>query len=170
MLEILISLLIIMIGVLGVAGIQLVAINNTTTVSYENTAAQLAAGISAQMQANLAYWGGAPTNIPAITQNTTALSGVDCINNVCTSTNMAAYDKDTWRNALVNNFPTSTATGTCNGASTAAPFVCITCQTATPVVCVIQLAWSVRNVAFQNKTQNQQTVRLYQTTVTIPQL
>lgn len=56
MLEVLVTLVIILIGVLGVAGMQMLAINNTQIARTHSLAAILASSLAAEMQVNEPYW------------------------------------------------------------------------------------------------------------------
>ncbi len=182
LLEVLIALVVILVGVLGIAALQLMAINNTAGVNYQNLAAQLASGISAQMQANTAYWGtlltsttpvpvtqpngigSAEVNITSTTQSLAqAGNALDCVANTCSAIQLAEYDEDSWRNILQNGFP---------GANR---LIKIDCITSTPVTCVVEVDWQVANVAInvhdQQAMQTQQaqsTSMRYTTIVTIP--
>ncbi len=180
MLEVLISLLVVMAGVLGIAGLQLFTLNSTSANKYQGLATQLASSVAAQMQANVAYWGVTPLAITApapvtcgnaactvtISGTTQSLaqagSSLNCITNACSGLQIAEYDEDNWRYAVQQQFP--------SGAS-----LTITCQEATPVVCAINLSWSTANIALNS--QDQQTFlqnattttsQNFQTLVTIP--
>lgn len=141
MLEVLISLLIIALGVLGMAGIQLLSINNTEIARYQSIAALLGSSMAAEIQGNTAYWATPPTSI-TIASGGSITGGpgtytVNCVTTVCSASQMAAYD--------LNNF----ATNLSSNASSELPSgqASITCPTATPTVCTIYIQWQEKNIA-----------------------
>lgn len=140
MLEVLISLLIIMVGVLGLAGLQMMSINNTEVARYESAAALLASNMATQMQANVAYWATAPAKITVAGAVITGgpAGGANCINAVCTPAQMANYDLLDWGGAMAANMPGG------NGK--------IECLSSLPAVCQITLYWTEKNIALTNPT------------------
>ncbi len=155
LLEVLISLLIIMAGALGIAGIQLQAINNTEVARYQSLAALLASSMAAEMQANVAYWDTAPAIAPTITVSGTTITGGptsgSCLNTVCNSSQMAYYTLQNWGGALAATLPSGTGT--------------VTCMTTTPAVCRLKLSWNDNYTAISASTlPNTQT---YTTLVTV---
>lgn len=156
MLEILVSMIVIMIGVLGIAGMQLLSINNTEVARYQSLAALLASSMAAEMQANVAYWGTAST---PITVTGTAISGIavggtSCLNAVCTPTQLAAYDLQNWGLAMANTLP---------GGSGA-----ISCAVIpAPTVCTLTLNWSEKTVASLGTPAGSSAPMTYTTMVTV---
>ena len=115
LLEVLIALLILSIGLLGLASLQTNGLRSNQMASMRTTATQLAYNIADRMHAN-------PAGVDA--QNyVIAVSGVDpviatdCESTTCTSLQMATYDLSQWRSAI-NTLPggsssiTRTVTGT----------------------------------------------------------
>jgi type IV pilus assembly protein PilV len=168
MLEVLISLLVILVGVLGIAGMQLMAVNNTETARYQSVATMMASSMAAKIQANFAYWGGAPANISVTGSTVTgvpAFTGT-CLNNVCNQTQMAYYDLQNWGTAMagVANADGVVNTGMAlpsaiglsyppNGGTNVTSSGTISCSTATiPAVCTLTMFWSEKNVALSNST------------------
>ena len=161
MLEVLVSMVVIMIGVLGIAGMQMLAIGNTENARYQSIAAILASGLVAQIQANPGYWSSASTPTALITVAGTTLtngptSGGTCHNTVCTASSLAAYDLKNWGAAMANvaNIDGVTYNGTVlpSGSGT---IQCVkTHATATvaaaPTVCTINLTWMEKNTAISN--------------------
>lgn len=143
MLEILISVLIIMVGVLGVGGIQMYAINNTNNASYQSDAVMLASSMATKMQANVAYWGTPASSVTVsgstITGGPSTYTGT-CIGTVCTGAQMASFDLQQWGAAVAAALPSGTAKLAC---STPA---------GVPAICTITLTWSEMNVALANAT------------------
>lgn len=173
MLEVLVSLLIILIGVLGMAGIQMLAVNNTGNANDQSLAAILASSLAAEIQGNAAYWAQAPASIAVTGTSVTGgppSSGANCSNTgnspvgspLCTPAQMAYYDLSNWGGSLASALPSGTGAIAC---------------TATPLVCTITLGWAAKNVASNNPTGAETgalasgTVgqRTYQTTVTVTQ-
>lgn len=162
MLEVLIAMLVIMFGVLGIAGMQLMAINNTETARYQSIADMLASSMSAEMQANVAFWGAPPQSISVSGSTVTGVpaSSTNCLTTGCTAAQMAYYDLQNWGVAL-NTLPSGTGT--------------ITCNPSTPAVCTLALSWLEKNIALQNPTNavsgilatGQATQHSYETMVTL---
>lgn len=150
LLEVLISMVIIMFGLLGIAGTQMLAINNTENARYQGVATTLASSLAAMMRGNYAYWGTPRTititGVTAGTATQTVLSSgfgpiptsVNCASTVCSSRAMAYYDLQNFGLAVANALP--------SGATA------IACGTDTPTTCTITLSWSENNVAISNAT------------------
>lgn len=142
LLEVLVSMLIIMIGALGIAGMQLLALTSTENARYQNVATMLGVSLTAAMQANVAYWGSPPASIAVTGASNTggppAFSGT-CLGlaNVCTAPQMAAYDLKLWGKEVADLLPSGTATITCPAGSS-------------PAICTLKLTWSERNVSLHN--------------------
>lgn len=145
MLEVLISMLLIMIGVLGIAGMQMFAINNTENARYQSLAVILASGMAAMMQANVAYWSTPPVSI--IVNGATITGGPAATANDCTAVacagnsggEMAYYDLKSWGSALAAGLPSGTGVISCPTGST-------------PAICKLTLTWSEKNTALSNPT------------------
>ncbi|MHB1299450.1 MAG: type IV pilus modification protein PilV [Burkholderiales bacterium] len=167
MLEVLVALVIGMIGVLGMAGIQILAINDTERARYQSIAALTASSMVAEMQGNSAFWGATtvPTTVTvsgsAVMVNGVLTAGGNCNGVVCTSSQMAYYDLQSWGKALAGALPSG------NGA--------IACALTTSVVCTIKINWTENNVALNNPTGSETGIfasgtvgaRSYQTMVSI---
>ena len=100
LLEVLVALLIVSIGLLGLAGLQVAAINNTNTSRVRGLAAIQAGGLAAAMHANPAYW----QNISASTSlsNIPSTPASGCTSSACTPSQIAGYDVSTWTNDLAS--------------------------------------------------------------------
>lgn len=157
MLEVLVSMIIIMIGVLGIAGMQLLSINNTEVARYQSLAALLASSMAAEMQANVAYWGTAATNITvngtAITGGPGGVSGT-CQNVVCSAPQMANYTLQNWGQALANTLPGGTGAISC-------------AVIPAPTVCTLTLNWSEKTVASLGTPAGSSAPMTYTTMVTL---
>lgn len=164
MLEVLVSIIVIMIGALGMAGIQMLSISNTEIARYQSLAALLASSMTAEIQGNGgngSYWRGAPTGISVtggvVTGGPTASTscGVSC-----SSSEVAGNALQTWATSIANVLPTATGTVSCSS---------------TPAICTVRLQWTENNVALNKTTgtetgifaTGQQSAQSYQTVVTI---
>jgi type IV pilus assembly protein PilV len=149
MLEALIALVVILFGVLGIAGMQMYAINNTQNASYQSLAVMLASSMVTKMEANYAYWSGAAGKSITINGGTinggpTAYAG-SCGSATtappgggCATSDMAYFDLVNFGTAVAGGLPAGTAQITCS-------------TTAVPTACTMTLTWSENNVALTNK-------------------
>ena len=144
MLEALISMVVIMIGVLGMVGMQMLAINNTENARYQSIAAMHASSMTAQMLANTTYWGTPPNTVTVNGGTVTGIpsSTVDCGLTVCTAAQMAYYDVKAWGGAM--------KTGTSALPSGQGAINCVT--TVSPAVCTLTMTWTEKNIALTNST------------------
>jgi type IV pilus assembly protein PilV len=144
--EILVALVVVSIGLLGVAKIQALAYASTNISSSRSLAAIQAASLASAMRANRAYWssGLAPASITVTgskisdaTLNAAATADDACRQGgggSCTPAVLAAYDLHQWANALNSLLPS--------------PQSDIACPNATaPVSCTIRITWSEKLVA-----------------------
>ena len=160
MLEVLISMLVILFGVLGIAGMQMLVVNNTETARYQSVATILASSMTAEMKANFAYWGSAPATVTV----PGTVPATDCVATICTAQQMALYDVYYWGTSVANTLPTGTGTISCSAASL-------------PVICTLTMSWSEKNIALSNATGSESGVLAtgtvqthnYQTVVSIQQ-
>ena len=162
MLEVLISMLVIMIGVLGIAGMQMLAINNSENARYEGQATILASGLAAEMQANPGYWAASSTPTTSISVTGTTISVVPayastCLATTCSPVQMAYYDLQNFGAAMagVANIDGTTYNGTALPASSAAiqctvPVAATTTAPGTPGICTVMLTWYETNTAISN--------------------
>ncbi len=93
LIEVLISMVIVSIGVLGLAGIQLTGLRNNQSSFFRTQATQLAYDITDRMRAN-------PPGLDNGDYNNQAATADDCEANVCTSAQMAGYDLAQWNQAI----------------------------------------------------------------------
>jgi len=100
MIEVLVAVLILAIGLLGVAGLQSISLKNTTDVFFDQQAMSYTQDLVNRIMANQAaasdgdYAETPPASAP----------GTDCSSAVCTSEQMATWDLWQWNNALTNGF------------------------------------------------------------------
>lgn len=146
MLEALISMVVIMIGVLGMIGLQMMAINNTENARYQSLAAMQASSMTAQMLANVAFWGTAPATVlvNGATVTGIASSATDCNHAACSAAEMAYFDVQSWGRALQGG---GAVPGLPSGQGA------INCVTSvTPAVCTLTLTWLEKNISITNAT------------------
>jgi type IV pilus assembly protein PilV len=149
LIEVLVALIVVTIGLLGIAKMQAIAYSSTGVASKRSLAAIEAASLAASMHANRAYWsvaGTAPLNTTitgtAIASSDPGLGAGACPTGstaTLTPQELAAYDMQCWATALKALLPNDQATIACQ--STAAP---------TPVSCTVTITWA-ENLASLNK-------------------
>jgi type IV pilus assembly protein PilV len=152
--EVLVALVIIGVGMLGIAKIQALSYASTGTAAQRSIAAILASSMSAAMRANRAYWSVQAATVPQLVTITNGAftpgptdaaltSTASCLNATCVPQALAAYDLHQWATAISGALPSSVAT--------------ITCQppTATnyPVGCIVTVNWSERNIGLNAQSQ-----------------
>ena len=155
LLEVLIALLVISIGLLGIAGMQALAINNTSIARVQSLAALQAASLASAMQANEAYWQktGATTNtaVNGAVLTDASLNGqtADCLTTVCSiPVQMAAWDVKQWGQDLQNLLPGGNGQILCTN------------NVGIPITCTISVFWQEKTVglnAGQGAAAQQQT-------------
>lgn len=132
MLEVLIALLIILIGVLGTAGMQLLALQSTGWSQYQSLAALLASNMATSMRNNTAYWVvNQPTTTITVTGNTVspAITAGACLGGTCNPSQQAGFDLVNWGQSIQTALPGGTGS--------------ITCPTSTSqVTCTITITWN----------------------------
>jgi type IV pilus assembly protein PilV len=141
LLEVLVALLVLSVGLLGIAKMEALALATTATSSRRSIAALEASSLAATMHLNRGFWGSAASGLQITISGTTItnLPGgtvVDCDFGAaapCTDVGLAAYDLNQWATALSNVLPNDQATVQCNAS--------------TPLECEIQIQWSEQAVA-----------------------
>ena len=146
MLEILISIIVIMIGILGIAGIQMLSINNTEIARYQSLAAILASSMAADIQGNTAYWATSTANISIVGGVVTnGPTPGNCVAAICSPAQQAGYD--------LQNFATQVYATQGSGVLPAGQAnISCTVAVGTPTVCALQIQWLEKNVALNNQT------------------
>ena len=138
LIEVLVALVIISIGVIGVAAMQATALANTHTSQTESIAAIEARSLADAMLANPAFWNGGPaptssvtiTAGPTITGSTALASTTKCnAGSNCSASDLAAYDVNTWATEYFQQVPNAVN-------------AVVACNTTAPPVCTIQLKWT----------------------------
>ena len=147
LIEVLVSLVVIAVGLLGVAKLNAVAIGNTRNSGSRAVAAIYAGSISAAMHANGQYWqtaGTATTNVTATNgtltvDGTLAAQTADCAYSAsntapsCSALQMAAHDLRGWSVSL-QQLPTGSGTVAC------------TTVTTSPVTCTVTVFWTEKTI------------------------
>lgn len=149
LIEVLIALLVVSLGILGVAGIQATAISDTNNSSVRGLVAMQATSLAMAMHANRAFWAGgvAPPSFTTQGGNVTDATGVlnatvpKCFSTVvnspgsCIPAQLAAYDVQQWAASLGQLLPSASSKVQC------------TTSTTTPIACSITINWTERFVA-----------------------
>lgn len=157
LIEVLVALIVVSVGLLGIAKMQAIAYSSTGVASKRSLAAIEAASLASAMHANRAYWsvaGVAPATTTVTGAVVTAssdpalLAVVDCTAAgvaPCTPAQLAAYDLNGvngWAPTLKQLLGTSdTATITC-----ISPAV-----STAPVTCTVNIQWSENQVALNTQ-------------------
>jgi type IV pilus assembly protein PilV len=145
--ELMVALIVLSVGLLGVARLQSLALSSTSIAAQRSLAAIEAASLAAAMHENRGYWvNGDPAGATISVQGTTfsyaggaaALSGAagsTCLSTAspCTPTQMAAYDLQMWATSMTGLLPGYLAN--------------ISCGTVSPVSCSIVITWTENAVA-----------------------
>lgn len=111
LIEVLVTLVIMAVGMLGLAGMQATSLKNTESSYQRSQATQMAYDMLDRMRANKA--GVDSGSYDSIT--TTAASGSDCESAVCTPSTMAGYDDEKWHEQLASLLPSGTGSVTGSG-------------------------------------------------------
>jgi type IV pilus assembly protein PilV len=151
MVEVLVSLIIIAVGMLGLAKIQALAYASTGVASQQSLAALEASSLVSAMRANRNYWsavttpysysspvGGTPNTDATLSNTYVCTSGG--ANAPCTAPQLAAFDIQNWVTTLNNTLPNPTATVTCPAPAANAQ-----------LGCWIQITWHEENVAVNSQ-------------------
>jgi type IV pilus assembly protein PilV len=157
LIEVMVALIIIAVGMLGIAKMQALALSTTESSGTRSLVAIEAASLAASMHTNRDYWvlgppppvthidvaatgpGTFSTNIDVSALSATPTCGVT---SACTTGNaaqIAAYDVQQWATALAQVVPAARATINCN-------------NTGTPLSCNIQIVWQENVTSTSNTT------------------
>jgi type IV pilus assembly protein PilV len=147
LIEVLVALVIVSVGLLGIAKMQALAYSSTGVASKRSLAAIQASSLASSMGANRAYWaaGLAPATITvngtAIASSDPALSTpTDCTGGVqCTPSQVAGYDLQTWALELKPLLFNDQVTITC------------TQGVVVPVNCIVTMTWTENAVALNTQ-------------------
>jgi type IV pilus assembly protein PilV len=161
--EVMVALIVMSVGLLGIAKMQAVALSNTAIASTRSLAAIEASSLAASMHANRGYWSSpavaALITLQGATVTPTVAPLTDCVAATCTPASMAAYDLQQWTTAALQVLPPDYVAK-------------ITCTPGiTPPNCIIEIRWAEKSVALNTNGQagavneklalNQPTYELY---------
>jgi type IV pilus assembly protein PilV len=157
--EVMVAVIVICVGMLGIAKMQALSVSNTTTARLRSLAAIEAASLASAMHSNRQYWANSvlPFNLAlnaagVITSSDAALAAqatVDkattpdtvCFGVQCAALPLAAFDVARWSSNLAALLPNPTANINCP----ATPGV------AGPPSCTITISWSEKAVAINQQ-------------------
>lgn len=156
LIEVLVALLIISIGLLGIAKTQALSLSNTKTAGSRSIASIHAASMASAMYANKFYWGGglAPASVSVIgsitdpsatdiSDSTLNSKNADCVTNSCDPAQIAAYDMRYWGSYLAQQLPAGVGS--------------VACTTTVGVVsCSIQVQWAETYISLSESTRGTQ--------------
>ena len=144
--EVLVALIVLSVGLLGIAKMQGLALSSTTSASSRSLAAIEASSLADAMHSNRVFWASnTPVTNPAVTvagatvTNSPSTAPATCA--PCSATDLASYDLKQWATALAALLPNDQAT--------------ITCYATTPVSYAVQITWSEKTVAINSQEQAQ---------------
>lgn len=149
LIEVMVALIVVAIGLLGLAKMESLALSSTTTAGTRAIAAIQASSMAAAMHANRGYWGSALAPATTTVTAATATGGAAACTQAspCGAQAMALYDLQNWAVAMNAVLPPYFAT--------------IACTTTTPPVnCTIQIKWSENGVAINAQQANMATLAL----------
>ena len=148
--EVMVSLIVISVGLLGVVGMEAMALSSSANGRMRSLASLEAAGLAATMHANRDFWTTFPAAVTiqgsTITDPASKLtqSNPDCTSAAsapCAPDELAAYDTQRWVTTLNQLLPNPTAAITCD-------------NTTIPLTCLITIVWVESSVGLsaQQKT------------------
>jgi type IV pilus assembly protein PilV len=150
--EVMVAVIVLSVGLLGIAKMQALSLSSTTIANKRSLAAIEAAGFAAAMHENRGYWTKSDASGATITITGATISvaqGPNLAASVaappscvlpalpCSVTDLAAYDLKVWADALTLLLPNDVAT--------------ITCGAVSPVTCTIKITWSENAVAVNSQ-------------------
>jgi len=162
--EVMVAVIVICVGMLGIAKMEALSVSNTTTARLRSLAAIEAASLASAMHSNRQYWANTalPFNlalnaagIPGITSSDAALAAQAttdqatnpdnvCFGAQCAPLPLAAFDLARWSTNLTDLLPNPTANINCP----AQPGV------TAPPTCTITISWSEKAVAINQQETN----------------
>ena len=149
LIELLVTLVVVAVGLMGLAKLQAAATAETQISRTRSLMTYQAESLAAAMRANRAYWANTAGTLPVVTIPAGATTGsytsndttayVDCGTRACTGAQIAAYDLTKWTIAFAKQFPAATGKITCTASSG-------------PATCDVTLQWPERYVAINRST------------------
>lgn len=153
--ELLVTLVVVSVGMLGVAKLQAAAMAETGVARTRSLMTFQAEALAAMMRSNKGFWQsstaftqsitipagtGAFTGGTGFVQPTTTDHTCNSPATACTTANLAYDDLTTWKTNFSKAFPAASGTITCSGSATL------------PETCDITLSWAERTVAVNRTT------------------
>jgi type IV pilus assembly protein PilV len=145
--EVMVALIVMSIGLLGIAKMQAAALSNTAIASTRSLAAIEASSLASSMHANRGYWSSpsVATTITlrgeTVTPNVAPAGGCTgascCVAVSCTPAELAAHDLQDWTKAALQVLPPDYQ----------AQITCTPAPPGTPPNCTIQIQWAEKSVA-----------------------
>ncbi|ALF90749.1 hypothetical protein RSUY_44460 (plasmid) [Ralstonia solanacearum] len=146
-LETLVTLIVVGVGLLGLAKIQAASVSSTQNSRVRSLIALQTESLAAAMHANKGFWaaGLAPSTFTVSGTTVTDASGtlsatVSGCSSACTPSQLAAYDVQAWASAMNAKFPSYSTTVTCST------------TVGVPVSCNVTVSWSEKYVAINSMT------------------
>jgi type IV pilus assembly protein PilV len=149
LIEVMVALIIIAVGMLGIAKMQALSLSTTETSGTRSLVAIEAASLAATMHTNRDYWVSGPpapttnVSIATLTAGTPTISidtfptAQNCTTAACTAPQVAAYDVQQWAAALAKVVPAAAVVIACPG-------------NVTPVACTIQISYQENVISTNN--------------------
>jgi type IV pilus assembly protein PilV len=161
LIEVMVAVIVICVGMLGIAKMQALSVSNTTTARLRSLAAIEAASLASAMHSNRQYWANAvlPFNFALnagvvassdaalATQTATDQATVPdnvCFGVQCTALQLAAFDVARWSTNLTGLLPNPTANISCPALA----------GVVAPPSCTITISWSEKAVAINQQEAN----------------
>lgn len=150
LIEVLVTVVVITVGVLGAVKMQTSAIASTQASRVRSLIALQAGSLASAMYGNSAFWsnhslvpselGSRGGVITSDSSGTLALASASCDSVACTPAQLAAHDLRTWSQGINRQIPGYSAAVSC------------TQVTSDPVTCTIRLDWTEKYVAINRST------------------
>jgi type IV pilus assembly protein PilV len=172
LIEVLVSLAILSISILGFIAAEAMSINNTAIARYHSLAAAISTSMASAMRANPAYWETYSPSLLAPSTLTISASAsqanfsetilsdstlnaytANCSTTTCNASSLAAYDIKTFGMSVANLLPQGSAVIKCGYQ-----------QNASPVSCVITISWGEKDIAIYKNislTKNTTSIKSY---------
>jgi type IV pilus assembly protein PilV len=155
LIEVMVAVIVICVGLLGIAKMQALSLSNSTTSRQRSLAAIEAAGLASAMHSNRQYWvtaapanllltvtaAGIASNDAALNAAVAATSPTACLATQCAAVALAAFDLTRWSNSLTGVLPNPTGTVSC-------PTVA---GVNAPTSCTIKIQWTEKAVAINQQ-------------------
>lgn len=109
LIEALVALLVLALGIMGMAGIQTRTLVESRTTNSRAIALQMAGDLLDRMQANVGVRLTPPPVNPYITNWGAPVAGADCFTAACNAANLASFDLNQWKTTLARLLPAGDA-------------------------------------------------------------